>query len=135
MTLTMWGIPRARDRGLVRRAAEARGRRSEFWAALLLSCKLYRVLGRRVKTRLGELDLIALSPAGILCFIEVKARELEGSASEAITARQRERIERAAALYLSTRPALRHKAVRFDAILMMPRQWPRHVKDAWRPGE
>ena len=135
MTLTMWGVPRARDRGLLRRSAEAHGRRSELWAALLLWCKLYRVIGRRVKTRLGELDLIALSPDGILCFIEVKAREVEGSAAESITARQRERIERAAALYLGTHPALRHRAVRFDAILVMPRRWPRHVKDAWRPGE
>lgn len=133
MTQTMWGIPRARDRSLLRRAAESHGRRSELWAALLLSCKFYRVLGRRVKTRLGELDLVALSPGGILCFIEVKARALEGSAAEAISARQRDRIARAAALYLAGHPALRHKAVRFDAILVMPRQWPRHMKDAWRP--
>lgn len=74
----MWGAPRASDRRIVRRAAEAHGRRSEFWAALWLSCKFYRVLGRRVKTRLGELDLIALSPDGMLCFIEVKARCWKG---------------------------------------------------------
>ena len=129
----MWGAPRANDRNTVRRAAEAHGRRSEFWAALLLSCKFYRVLGRRVKTRLGELDLIALSPDGTLCFIEVKARALEGAAAEAITARQRSRIARAAALYLGAHPALRHKAVRFDAILVTPRRWPRHLTDAWRP--
>lgn len=129
----MWGAPRASDRNVLRRAAEAHGRRSEFWAALLLSCKFYRVLGRRVKTHLGELDLIALSPDGILCFIEVKARALEGAAAEAITARQRSRIARAAALYLGAHPALRHKAVRFDAILVTPRRWPRHVRDAWRP--
>ena len=129
----MWGAPRARDRGFLRRAAEAHGRRSEFVAALWLSCKLYRVLGRRVKTRLGELDLVALSPEGILCFIEVKARALEDSAAEAIGAQQRARIARAAALYLGAHPALRHRAVRFDAILVTPRQWPRHLKDAWRP--
>jgi putative endonuclease len=129
----MWGAPRASDRNILRRAAEAHGRRSELWAALLLSCKLYRVLGWRVKTRLGELDLIALSPGGILCFIEVKARAMDGAAAEAITGRQRSRIVRAAALYLGAHPALRHKAVRFDAILVTPRRWPRHVKDAWRP--
>ena len=132
----MWGAmkgTRARDRFVLKRGAELRGRRSEFWAALLLSCKFYRVLGWRVKTRLGELDLVALSPDGVLCFIEVKARGEEGSAAEAITARQRSRIERAAALYLGAHPALRQKAVRFDAILVTPRRWPRHVKDAWRP--
>jgi putative endonuclease len=124
---------RARDRFVVRRHAELRGRRSEFWAALLLCSKLYRVLGWRVKTRLGELDLVALSPDGVLCFIEVKARVEEGSAAEAITVRQQSRIERAAALYLGAHPALRGKPVRFDAILITPRSWPRHVKDAWRP--
>lgn len=131
----MWGAPRTNDRRLGRRAAETHGRRSEFWAALWLSCKFYRVLGRRVKTRLGELDLVAVSPDGVLCFIEVKARALEGAAAEAITARQQARIARAAALYLGAHPALRHKAVRFDAILVTPRRWPpRHLKDAWRPN-
>jgi len=99
----MRGAPRANDRNVDRRAAEAHGWRSEFWAALWLSCRFYRVLGRRVKTRLGELDLI-----------EVKARALEGAAAEAIIGRQRSRIARAAALYLGVHPALRHKAVRFD---------------------
>jgi putative endonuclease len=117
-----------------RRLAEARGRRAEIWAALLLSLKLYRVLGRRVKTPLGELDLVALSPAGILCFIEVKARGNEFDAAQSIAERQRSRIARAAALYLGARPKLRHKGVRFDAILVMPRRLPRHVKDAWRPS-
>lgn len=127
----MWGAP-PRDRLMLRQDAEARGRRSEFWAMLYLICKFYRVLGQRVKTKLGEIDLVALSPDGVVCFIEVKARELERSAAEAITSRQRSRIELASALYLSAHPALRHKAVRFDAILVTPGRWPRHVKDAWR---
>jgi putative endonuclease len=116
-----------------RRMAEAHGRRSETLAALLLRCKFYRVIARRVRTRAGELDLVALSPSGILCFIEVKARGHETGAAEAVTARQRARIARAAELYLGTRPSLRHKGVRFDAILVTPRRWPRHLKDAWRP--
>jgi len=116
-----------------RRAAEAHGRRSERLAALLLACKFYRVIGRRVKTRAGELDLVALTPFGVLCFVEVKARELESDAAEAVSFRQRARIARAAELYMSARPSLRHKGVRFDAVLVTPRRWPRHLKDAWRP--
>jgi putative endonuclease len=117
-----------------RQAAESHGRRSETFAALLLACKFYRVLGRRVKTRAGELDLIAMSPSGVVCFVEVKARGLENDAVEAVTAKQRQRIARAAELYLGARPSLRHKGVRFDAILVTPRRWPRHLKDAWRPN-
>ena len=116
-----------------RRRAETHGRRSETLAAFLLACKFYRVLGRRVKTHAGELDLIAMTPSGILCFIEVKARGSESDAAEAVTVRQRARIARAAALYLGARPSLRHRGVRFDAILVTPRRWPLHVKDAWRP--
>jgi len=123
-------VPRKFDR---RRKAETHGRRSETLAAVLLAFKFYRVLGRRVKTHAGELDLIAMTPSGILCFVEVKARGSELDAAEAVTDRQRARIARAAALYLGARPSLRHKGVRFDAILVTPRRWPLHVKDAWRP--
>jgi putative endonuclease len=120
-------------RRIDRRTAERRGRTAETLAALLLTCKFYRVLGRRVRTPSGELDLIARAPSGILCFIEVKARNSHDSAAEAVQMRQRARIARAAELYLGARPHLRHNGVRFDAILVAPRRWPRHVKDAWRP--
>jgi putative endonuclease len=126
-------IDRRQQRRIRQQNAEIRGRRSEILAAICLTLKFYRVLGWRVKTRLGELDLVALSPRGTLCFVEVKARALQETAAEAVTFRQRARIARAAALYLGARPKLRHKAVRFDAILVVPHRWPRHLKDAWRP--
>jgi putative endonuclease len=118
----------------LRRAAEARGRRAETWAVLLLVCKGYRILGRRVKTHAGEIDVVARSPAGITCFIEVKARELYDTAGESIMPRQQARIQRAAELYLASRRGLTQKGVRFDAVLVANKKFPRHVKDAWRPG-
>ena len=111
-----------------RQAAEQRGRKGERLAALYLMLKFY-----RVRTHAGELDLVARAPSGEICFIEVKARPQAAEAAESILPRQRERIARAAALYLSARPALRHKGVRFDAMLIAPGRWPRHLKDAWRP--
>src|SRR5579872_5665294 len=117
-----------------RKAAELRGRRSESLAAFALACKFYRVIGRRVKTPAGEIDLVALAPRGPLCFIEVKARRNHEDAVEALSGRQRIRIERAAEFYLRMKPALRHKAVRFDIMLITPRRWPWHIRDAWRPG-
>ena len=119
------------NRATTGKASEQRGRRSEWFAALLLVCKGYRILGRRVKTRVGEIDLIAKSPTGILCFIEVKARPDEGLAAEAVMARQRGRIVRAAGLYLASRKA----AARFDVITVIPGRLPRHLKDAWRPDD
>lgn len=117
-----------------RKAAELRGRRSETLAAFALACKFYRVIGRRVKTPAGELDVVAVAPNGPVCFVEVKARSTLLHAAEAVSGRQRERIARAAELYLRSKPGLRHKAVRFDIMLIIPRRWPRHIRDAWRPG-
>ena len=119
------------DRLAARKAAEKRGRRGEVLAALLLVCKGYRILGRRVKTRAGEIDLIARSPDGVVCFVEVKTRPQEGLATEAIGPRQRARIVRAAELYLAGRPS----PVRFDVITVVKGRLPRHLKDAWRPGD
>ena len=42
-----------------RRFNEAAGRRGEFWAALFLQLQGYRIIGKRVKTPVGEIDLIA----------------------------------------------------------------------------
>jgi len=114
-----------------RRAAETRGRSSETLAAWLLRLKLYRILGRRVKTHVGEIDLVARSPAGILCFIEVKARRDDRSAVESVAPRQRARIERAASLFVAGKPNLVRRGMRFDIISVAP--FPRHIKDAWRP--
>jgi putative endonuclease len=115
-----------------RKQAEKRGRRGEMIASLLLMAKGYRILGRRVKTHLGEIDLIARSPGGIVCFIEVKARGTAGEAVQSIGPRQQGRIARAAALYLAQRPALGAKGVRYDAVILATGRFPRHVPDAWR---
>ncbi|MGZ5961826.1 MAG: YraN family protein, partial [Rhizomicrobium sp.] len=111
-----------------RQAAESRGRSSETLAALLLQLKGYRILGRRVRTHAGEIDLVARSPFGMLCFIEVKARAHDRAALESVGARQRARIERAASLYVAGKPALARKGMRFDIITVAP--FPRHIRDA-----
>ena len=118
-----------------KQAAERRGRRSEFWAALLLTAKGYRILGRRVRTHAGEIDLIARAPLGPVCFIEVKARGQVLAAAASVGPRQQARIARAAALYHASRPALAKKGARFDVIAVSPRRWPRHLRDAWRPPQ
>jgi putative endonuclease len=120
-----------RRRSETGKASEKRGRTAEWKAAILLACKGYRILGRRVKTKSGEIDLIAKSLSGIVCFVEVKARPDETLAAEAVGARQRGRIVRAAAAYLAGKPA----QARFDIITVLPGKLPRHQKDAWRPDD
>jgi putative endonuclease len=118
-----------------RKAAERRGRRSELLAGLVLMLKGYRILGRRVRTHVGEIDLIARSPSGIVCFVEVKAREMGETAIQSIRPHQQMRIARAAEQYLSQRPALGAKGVRFDVVTLGGRGLPRHLPDAWRPED
>jgi putative endonuclease len=117
-----------------RRAAERRGRRSETWAALLLMAKGYRILGRRVRTHAGEIDLVARAPSGVICFVEVKARSAQDLAAESLGARQQARIERAAEMFLARKPGLAQKGMRFDMVMLAPGTWPKHIPDAWRPG-
>ena len=119
----------------LRQDAERRGHRSEALAAWALRPKGYRVLGRRIKTRRGEIDMVALAPFGPVCFIEVKARTDALDAALSVGANQRTRIARAAFLYLAGRPNLAGRGMRFDIIAMAPGHWPKHHPDAWRPDD
>src|ERR1700733_323187 len=67
-----------------RQRAERRGHNSESLAALWLRLKGYRILARRLKTRAGEIDLVAAAPFGPVCFIEVKARQKVRTAAESV---------------------------------------------------
>jgi putative endonuclease len=118
-----------------RREAEARGRRSEFLAIALLLLKGYRILARRLRTPLGEIDLVAKSPTGLVCFIEVKARSEALAAAQSLNDRQKARIGRAAMHYLAQRPRLARKGMRFDIIAVAPGRVPRHHCDAWRSDD
>ena len=113
-----------------RAQAQKRGHRSEIWATWWLRLKGHRILGRRIKTHAGEIDLVTLSPFGPVCFIEVKARALARDAAEAVGSEQRTRIARAASLYLASRPGLAKRGARFDIVAVAG--LPRHLPDAWR---
>jgi putative endonuclease len=114
------------------RAAHVAGLRAEALAALALRLKGYRLVARRMKTRAGEIDLIARRGRSLV-FVEVKARADFDGAAEALLARQRARLARAAELFVSTRPQWQAFDMRFDVVLVAPRRWPRHLVDAWRP--
>ena len=122
-------------RGVPRRQAERRGRRGETIAAVFLTLKFYRILGRRIRTRLGEIDLVARAPSGALCFVEVKARPDFALARESVAPRQQMRIARAAQSFIAARPWLADAPVRFDIVTVSPGSWPRHIRGAWLPDD
>ena len=86
-----------------RRRAWRRGRTAEGLAVLLLRLKGWRVLARRYRTPVGEIDIIARR-GRTLAFVEVKARDGAATAAEAAARRQRGRIERAARWFLAHHP-------------------------------
>jgi putative endonuclease len=109
-----------------RRGRLRRGRLSETLAAAALIAKGYLILGRNVKTRTGEIDIIAVRGKR-LAFVEVKRRLTDEDAEAAITARQAARIRRAADNWLAHRPRYHGYDLAFDVVLMVPRRWPRHI--------
>jgi len=112
-----------------RRAAERRGRAAELYAALWLIAKGYRILGRRVRTPFGEIDVAAWR-AGVLVIVEVKARASYAAGMEAVTFHQQERLARAAQA-LAGRWRLMAAPIRFDIIVIGDGLWPRHVRGAF----
>ncbi len=108
-----------------RRDAERRGRRAEAIAAWYLRAKFYRILARRYRTPLGEIDLIARRGRTVV-FVEVKSRPTGEAGLEAVTAKSRQRIARAAALWLAAHPAAAGLDQRFDVIVAAPGRRPRH---------
>ncbi len=109
-----------------RRRAESRGRRAELVAAWFLRMKLYRILARRYRTPAGEIDLVA-KRGRTIAFVEVKQRPSEAAGLDAVTARTRRRISRAAALWVAAHPAAAGCELRFDIVVALPRRLPRHV--------
>ena len=113
-----------------RKFAEGSGRRGETLASLFLSLKGYRILARRVKTPVGEIDLIARR-GRLTVFVEVKSRSFSHQEDEALAAVNRRRIVRAAQLWLRRHPEAMAGEIRFDVIFLAPFAWPRHLKGAF----
>lgn len=114
-----------------RLGAELYGRRGEEVAAWYLRLKGYRIVATRVKTPVGEIDLIARR-FGTTAFVEVKARQHSNEEAAALEAVNTSRISRAAQYYVARHPALAETPLRFDVIFLAPGTWPRHVMNAFQ---
>ena len=119
--------PEKRARGA---AARLSGRRAEVVAALWLMAKGYRILGFRLATPLGEIDLLA-QRGSVLAVVEVKLRTSLEAALEAVTHEQQARLRRAGAHIAQSRAGLRGPTVRLDLLALAPGRRPRHLPDAW----
>lgn len=112
-----------------RRAAERRGRAAEWAAIVYLMCKGYRILGHRLRTPYGEVDIAAWK-RGVLVIVEVKARVSYDAGAYAVTPMAQQRIARAAQA-LAGRWRLADAPIRFDLVVVGSGLLPRHERAAW----
>jgi putative endonuclease len=114
------------------------GQQGERMAERHLEKKGYRIIDRNIRSRFGEMDLIAID-GETLVFCEVRSRggRCLTQAAESIGANKQRRLIRLAEAYLQERPELADHACRFDAVLLQKdgEQWSIAViQDAFRPG-
>ncbi len=116
------------DTSSERRRRYRLGMSAELVAAAYLMLKGYRVLARRHKTPVGEVDLIVVR-RGRVAFVEVKRRQTMSEAEASITPRQRRRVRRAAELWLARNRRYLGFEIGFDALFLLPRRWPVHIEN------
>jgi putative endonuclease len=112
-----------------RRRREQGGRRAETLACWWLRLKGWRILARRVRTPLGEVDIVARR-GRVVAFVEVKARAREREAALALDEWRLRRVA-AAAGALAHRFARDGDVTRIDAMFVLPRRLPRHMENVW----
>ena len=111
-----------------RKQAEARGRRSEWIAACWLMLRGWRLKGRRLKTPVGEIDLL-MRRGNLLIYVEVKARADLQAAQDALTRHGCRRMAHAARLLMHKHDEDARLNHRCDAVLIAPGHFPRHIEN------
>lgn len=96
---------------------------------VFLLLKGYRILGHRLRTPYGEVDIAAWK-RGVLVIVEVKARSRVEDGLFAVTPSAQQRIARAAQA-LAGRWRLQAAPIRFDVVVLGKGWLPRHERAAW----
>jgi putative endonuclease len=110
--------------------ANRRGHRGEALAAFSLRLKGWRIVAKRYRSPLGEIDLIARR-GDLVAMIEVKTRASLMEAMDAVTPSAQRRIMGSADLWLSRQKDAATLSIRFDIIAVLPWRWPIHVERAF----
>ena len=107
------------------------GLMAEVVAGWFLNAKGYRILARRFKTPVGEIDLI-IKRGRTVAFVEVKGRSTTEDGLYAVRPASAMRIRRAAEWWLKTNPAFADNCdLRFDVVAIAPYRLIRHVSNAF----
>ncbi len=121
---------RRRDQSAIRRRRYRTGHWAEAVTALMLRLKGYRVLARRFRCPVGEIDIIARRGRHV-AFVEVKFRRHLSDNWEVLAPRQKHRLIRAAEWWLARQEGPEPSNISFDLVLVTPWRWPRHLPHAF----
>jgi putative endonuclease len=120
------------------RAGDPLGRRGEREAEKFLKRLGYRIIARSQRSRLGEIDLVAVDGRTIV-FVEVKTRRSDqaGHPAEAVGPAKQQQLTRVALGYLRRHDLLEY-AARFDVVAITwsadsRRPTIEHIKNAFEP--
>ena len=113
------------------------GEAAELLAANYLQVRGLKIMGRNLRCKAGELDLVCLDD-GVLAIVEVRQRESSqfGGALASVTGSKQRKIIRAAQFFMQREPGWRDFSVRFDVLAVQGLPAGTHriewVKDAFR---
>jgi len=96
---------------------------SEFFVCAYLCLRFYTILNLRYKTPSGEIDIVAKKGNHII-FVEVKARKASANIADVLSYHQKQRIKRAADIFISRNP----RFVTCNASFELFAVWPFGVK-------
>jgi len=119
-----------RDAVLARRRAQRFGLLAEAFCRLILRLKGYRIVASRLRTRVGEIDIVA-ERGRTLAIVEVKARPDLVTAREAVTHAQWRRLQRAALWVQRGNRQFAGHRLRFDLFAVAHWRFPRHIQNVW----
>ncbi len=113
--------------------AHRQGHAAEWIAAVWLMAKGYQILGFRMRSRAGEIDILARR-GRILAVVEVKRRATMEAALNALTPDQHQRLLASGRAVLRGRPGLAGLTLRIDMVALAPGRVPRHVRGIGTEG-
>ena len=98
------------------------GQQAEEAAAAWLTTRGWTIVARRWRCPVGELDLVALDPGGVLAAVEVKLRRSgrAGDPFESIDARRLRRLRAALGQFSRTPPCPPGHRLRIDLVAVRP---------------
>lgn len=103
---------------------------AEYLVIFIYLMNFHNIISRRMRNYAGEIDIIA-QKNNVIIFIEVKARSYKKLENEVLRSKQRNKIKKAAAVFISNNSRFVNHNLRFDLVIIKNYCFPVIIKNAW----